>query len=154
MKYLVRLSGLYSQFLAWLMRRIPTERQRLLVLTIVAGGLCGLAAVAFHESVSFVEATFIDRATAAPGHSWIWWTILSPAIGGLAAGLSLYYFVPAAAGSGIRQVKVAFATQSGTISVKETFGKFILCDMQIGTGGSLSVEGPTVHICAGVTLIM
>jgi hypothetical protein len=51
--------------------RIPSERQRLLVVTILAGGLCGLAAVAFHLSIMGLEVIFIDRANAAPGHSWI-----------------------------------------------------------------------------------
>lgn len=148
------LAGLFSRFLAWLMRRMPTERQRLLGFTILAGGLCGLAAVAFHASVALAEKLFIDRANAASGHAWIWWTILTPAIGGLTTGLGLYYLVPSAAGSGIPQVKVAFAKRSGYVSVKETVGKFILCVIQIGSGGSLGVEGPTVHICAGVSSML
>jgi chloride channel protein, CIC family len=126
----------------------------MLAFTILAGGLCGLAAVAFHASVGLAESLLIDRATAASGHSWIWWTILCPALGGLAAGLGLYYIVPSAAGSGIPQVKVAFETRSGYISVKETIGKFILCVLQIGSGGSLGVEGPTVLICAGVSSLL
>jgi CIC family chloride channel protein len=133
---------------------MPTERQRLLAFTILAGGLCGLAAVAFHASVGLAESLLIDRAAAASGHSWIWWTILCPALGGLATGLGLFYLVPSAAGSGIPQVKVAFATRSGYISVKETIGKFVLCVLQIGSGGSLGVEGPTVHICAGVSSML
>ncbi len=151
LSYWVGLGGLYSRLLAWLQRRMPNERQRLLGVTILAGGLCGLAAVAFHLSVGWTEKLLIERANAASGHSWIWWTILTPALGGLAAGLGLYYFVPAASGSGIPQVKVAFTTRSGYVSVKETIGKFILCVIQIGSGGSLGVEGPTVHICSGVS---
>ena len=45
------LQGLYSHSFAWLMRRMPSERQRLLAVTIIAGGMCGLAAVAFHLSI-------------------------------------------------------------------------------------------------------
>jgi CIC family chloride channel protein len=141
---------MYSRFLAWLMRRMPNEGQRLFAITIVAGGLCGLTAVAFHLSIGLVESLCINRATAASGHSWIWWTILTPALGGLAAGLGLRFWVPAAAGSGIPQVKVAYTNRSGSISFKETAGKFVLCVLQLGTGGSLGVEGPTVHICSGV----
>jgi CIC family chloride channel protein len=152
--YWVGLKGLYARSLAWLMQRMPNERQRLLAVTILAGGLCGLAAVAFHISVGGVEALLIDHAATASGRSWIWWTILTPALGGLVCGLGLYYLVPAAAGSGIPQVKVAFSRHSGFISVKETIGKFILCVVQIGSGGSLGVEGPTVHICAGVSNIL
>jgi chloride channel protein, CIC family len=138
-----------------LMRRLPTERQRLLAITILAGGLCGFAAVAFHVSVGFLERLLIERASAGastPGHyAWIVWTILTPAIGGLICGLGLYYIAPAAAGSGIPQVKVAFTLRSGYISVRETLAKFGICALQIGSGASLGVEGPTVHICAGVS---
>jgi CIC family chloride channel protein len=154
LKYWVGLQGLYSDFLAWLMRRLPNERQRLLAVTILAGGLCGLAAVAFHLSIGWAETLFIDRANAAPGHSWIWWTILTPALGGLAAGLGLTYFAPAAAGSGIPQVKVAYTLRSGLITFRETVGKFILCSIQIGSGASLGLEGPTVQLCAGVSSML
>ena len=149
MEYWVGIVGLFPRFVAWIMRRLPNERQRLLAFTILAGGLCGLAAVAFHISTLRLEALCINFATAAPGHSWIWWTILTPALGGLAAGLGLEYWVPAAAGSGIPQVKMAFTNRFGSISFKETVGKFVLCVIQLGSGASLGVEGPTVHICSG-----
>ncbi len=64
------------------------------------------------------------------------------------------YFAPAAAGSGIPQVKVAFALRSGLVSLRETIGKFILCTIQIGSGASLGLEGPTVQICAGVSSML
>jgi CIC family chloride channel protein len=130
---------------------MPTERQRLLAITIVAGGLCGLAAVAFHISCARLYALLIVPATGAPGHSWIWWTILTPALGGLVAGLGLTYWVPAAAGSGIPQVKTAYTFRFGAITIKEAIGKFVLCAFQLGSGASLGVEGPTVQICAGVS---
>ncbi len=133
---------------------MPNERQRLLAITILAGGLCGLAAVAFHIACFWLYASLIDRATAAPGHAWIWWTILTPALGGLIAGVGLTYWVPAAAGSGIPQVKAAFTLRFGAITLKETLGKFVLCTLQLGSGASLGVEGPTVQICAGVSSIL
>ncbi len=142
---------LYTHFVAWLLRRMPNERQRLLAVTIIAGGICGLAAVAFHLSIMGLEALFIERANAASGHSWIWWTILCPTIGGLVAGVGLTYFAPAAAGSGIPQVKVAYTLRDGRVTVRETIGKFVLCAIQIGSGASLGLEGPTVQVCAGVS---
>jgi chloride channel protein, CIC family len=152
--YWAALQGLYVHFYAWLLRRLPTERQRLLAVTILAGGLCGLAAVAFHLSIMGLEAMIIDRANVAPGHSWIWWTIVSPAIGGLVAGIGLTYFAPAAAGSGIPQVKVAYSLRHGMVTVRETVGKFVLCALQIGSGASLGLEGPTVQVCAGVSSML
>jgi CIC family chloride channel protein len=151
LKYWIGIEGLYARFFAWLVRRMPNERQRLLAITIVAGGLCGLAAVAFHVSAARLYSLLIDHATGAPGNSWIWWTILTPALGGLVAGLGLAYWVPAAAGSGIPQVKTAYTFRFGAISLKETLGKLVLCTLQLGAGASLGVEGPTVQICAGVS---
>jgi len=152
--YWTGLQGLYFRWYAWVLRRMPTERQRLLAVTILAGALCGLAAVAFHLSIMGLEALFINRANAAPGHSWIWWTILSPTIGGIVAGVGLTYFAPAAAGSGIPQVKVAYTLRAGYVTVRETIGKFVLCAIQIGSGASLGLEGPTVQVCAGVSSML
>ncbi len=154
LRYWAKFLDLYSRLFAWLMRRMSNERQRLLAVTIIAGGLCGLAAVAFHLSIGWAESLMIDRANAAPGHSWIWWTILTPALGGLVAGLGLTYLAPAAAGSGIPQVKVAFTLRHGLITLRETIGKFVLCALQIGSGASLGLEGPTVQICAGVSSLL
>ncbi len=126
----------------------------MLAITILAGGLCGLAAVAFHLSIAWLEKLLINQANAAAGHSWIFWTILTPALGGLVVGLGLTYWSPAAAGSGIPQVKVAFALHSGVVSVRETIAKFVLCALQIGSGASLGLEGPTVQICAGVSSML
>src|ERR1700685_864603 len=87
LKHRAGIEELFSRFFAWLARRLPSERQRMLAITIVAGGLCGLAAVAFHLSVAHLYILLIDRATGAPGHRWIVWTVLTPAVGGLIAGL-------------------------------------------------------------------
>lgn len=152
--YWVGFLGLYSRFYAWLLRRMPTERQRLLAVTIVSGGLCGIAAVAFHLTIMGLETLFINRANVAPGDSWIWWTVLCPTVGGAIAGVGLTYFAPAAAGSGIPQVKVAYTLRSGYVTVRETIGKFLLCALQIGSGASLGLEGPTVQVCAGVSSIL
>ena len=151
MDYWIGIQGLVSRLFAWLARQLPNERQRLLAITIVAGGICGLAAVAFHLSATHLYGLLIDRAAAAKGHSWIFWTILTPALGGLVVGLGLTYWVPAAAGSGIPQVKAAYAFRHGSVSIKEAFGKFVLCALQLGAGASLGVEGPTVQICSGVS---
>ena len=105
---------------------MPNERQRVLAVTILAGGLCGLAAVAFHLSIGWAESLMIVRANLAP----------------------------AAAGSGIPQVKVAYSLRHGLISLRETVGKFVLCAVQIGSGASLGLEGPTVQICAGVSSLL
>jgi len=130
-------------------RLVPSESQRLFAMTLVIGAACGLAAVAFHFAIALSERLFINRALGAPGRSWMLWALISPALGGLVGGLLLQYVVPGARGSGIPQVKVAYASRDAVVPMRDALGKFALGAFQIGSGGSLGREGPTVQICAG-----
>src|ERR687884_1422802 len=137
------------------LRVLPSERQRVFALTIVIGVLCGLAAVAFHLAIRATEQQLIGRAMSAPAPFWIWWTVLTPMLGGLLSGVLLQYVVPEARGSGIPQVKVAYAVKGGKLSfIHATVGKFLVGTLQIGTGSSLGREGPTVQICAGIASLL
>jgi len=137
------------------LRAAPSERQRVFALTILVGVLCGLAAVAFHLAIRATETQLIGRAMAAPGRSWVWWTILTPLLGGLLSGVLLQYVFPEARGSGIPQVKVAYAVKGGRLSFfHSTAGKFLVGTLQIGSGASLGREGPTVQICAGIASLL
>ena len=154
MKLIDRGVDLYRRlFDAWLrakQRLVPTERQRLFGLTIAIGGACGLAAVGFHVAISYLARHGVERAMDASGNAWIPWTLIVPTIGGLIAGLLLFYVVPNARGSGIPQVKVAYSAKGGRLRFRDSAGKFAIGVLQIGSGSSLGREGPTVQICAGV----
>jgi len=142
--------GAYQSWLAAKQRLVPTERQRLFGLTIAIGGVCGLAAVAFHVAIQYVSEHTIERAMAAAGDAWIGWTLVVPTAGGLAAGVLLYFVVPNARGSGVPQVKLAYAASGARLRFRDSLGKFFVGVLQIGSGSSLGREGPTVQICAGV----
>ncbi|GAC1536206.1 MAG: chloride channel protein [Herpetosiphon sp.] len=145
---------LNTNLLRWFLRLVPSERQRVFALTILIGAFCGLAAVAFHLAIRAAEHVFIDRALAAAGSSWIAWTIVTPGLGALVAGLLLFYVVPDARGSGIPQVKVAYQIKGGQMPFRVGIGKFLLGVVQIGTGSSLGREGPTVQICASIASLL
>jgi len=51
-------------------------------------------------------------------------------------------------------VKAAYALHSGRLPFRDAIGKFALSILQIGTGASLGREGPTVHICAGISSLL
>ena len=149
-----QLAAVYARWRAFAVRtelRIaPTEPQRLFILTLVIGVACGLAAVGYHEAIFFTSHQLIERALALKGWRAIVWTVATPALGGMVCGLLLQYVFLGARGSGIPQVKVAFAARSGRVPFREAVGKFIVGTLQIGSGGSLGLEGPTVQICAGL----
>ena len=142
------------RFLQIFTRFVPSEQQRTFVLTLLIGAVCGVAAVAFHLAIQAAEHLMIERALAAPGQQWMVWTLITPTLGGLGAGLLLHYAVPDARGSGIPQVKIAYEVKDGHIPLRVVIGKFGLGVLQIGTGASLGREGPTVQICAGIASLL
>lgn len=135
--------------------RIPLrENQKIYILTLLIGGLCGLAAVSFHLLLDFFQSRIIYAAAASPA----WWRIpaliIIPAIGGLIAGAGLYLLAPEARGSGIPQVKTAFYLDGGRIPARVIPGKMFLAAINIGAGASLGREGPTVQICAAIASLL
>ncbi len=133
------------------LRLVPSENHRVFAVALIAGALCGLSAVTFHLAIIGTESRLIERAMRAHGRTWIWWTILIPTLGGVISGALLQYAVPGARGSGVPQVKVAYAVRGGRVPFIEAIGKFLIGVLQIGSGSSLGREGPTVQICAGVS---
>ena len=136
--------------LRYSIRLSPTEAQRTLGVTLLVGGACGLLAVAFHASILAASHLLIGSAEATPGALGIVLTLACPAMGGLLAGLALTYAFPAARGSGIPQVKAAYAVQTERLRLRDGAAKFIITSLQIGSGASLGREGPTVHMCAAL----
>jgi len=133
-------------------RLLPKESQRVFVLTLIIGAVCGLAAVAFHLSIIWAERLLIDAAVASPSRLWL--GVLTPVIGAAVSGVLLTYVAPGARGSGIPQVKVAYAIKGGRLPFRDIIGKFFIGVLQIGSGASLGREGPTVHICAGLASVL
>jgi CIC family chloride channel protein len=148
--FIRRTRQLRAWSLRFALRVAPSESQRLFALTVTVGMVCGLAAVAFHFAIHFAEQLLCERALNAPDRTWIAWGIVTPTLGGAAAGLLLKYVVPSARGSGVPQVKVAYASPDGAIRLRDAVGKLVVSSLQIGAGASLGREGPTVQICSGV----
>src|SRR3954469_1155687 len=94
-----------AQITTLALRIVPSEAQRLLVLTIAIGAVCGFVAVAFHEAIRLAEESVVGLTEQNTSYVWILWALLLPTLGGLVAGVLLTRFFPDARGSGIPQVK-------------------------------------------------
>ncbi|MGA7614601.1 MAG: chloride channel protein [Thermoanaerobaculia bacterium] len=147
-----RLRRVNAGLLKWFLRLAPSERRRLFLLTIVVGIASGLVAVAFHIALRETEAFVFQRLVPAAGRYWWLVAVAAPALGGIISGV-LLLFVPDARGSGVPEVKAAYAKSGGRITVRTMAGKFLISLIQIGSGASLGREGPTVQICAGIATL-
>ncbi|MCB1063654.1 MAG: chloride channel protein [Verrucomicrobiae bacterium] len=135
----------------WLRTRF-SEGQRFIILCLIAGLLCGLAAVGIHLSIHGVFELAWEFA-----HHWEsfgipWWLVMPwiPAVAGLIVGVAVMRWAPNAVGSGIPQTKAAFYNEFGEIPLKTAVWRFVLTTIYVGGGNSLGREGPTVHMCAAI----
>src|SRR6478672_9819069 len=114
------------------------ETRILFVLTVIVGCLSGLAAVAFHRSIDFVEAYALQPLLQYPPVERFALSALLLVMTGALVGLALQYVVPFARGSGIPEVKTAYLLAPGPqLSAATIAGKFLLGALTIGSGFSL-----------------
>ncbi|GAB4269968.1 MAG: hypothetical protein Tsb0018_02100 [Opitutales bacterium] len=133
----------------WLRWRF-SDGERFLILCMIAGTACGLAAVSFHLSLHYIFYFIWDFMLGLDPLYFVIFMPLVPALGGLIAGIILTTLAPNAAGSGIPQTKVAYYRDFGMISLREGIYRFLLGCIFVGSGNSLGREGPTVHMCAAI----
>jgi CIC family chloride channel protein len=137
--------------LSRLLRGHPVlQSEILLAVAILISLVCGSAAVALHRSIELIGHMMYASGSETGGGWHPLLTVLTPAGGGLLAGLLLHYLVPEARGSGVPQVKLDLAMRGGVIPFKVALGKFVGTAIAVGSGASVGREGPTVQICASI----
>lgn len=134
-----------------LMRRSLNDGQRFLVLCVLVGFLCGLAAVGFHYCIHQLFEGVWNLAARQKPLLFCGIMLAAPTLGGLIVGLVVANLAPEAAGSGIPQTKAAYYNKGGKISGRAGIWRFILGVLYVGLGNSLGREGPTVHVSAAIS---
>jgi CIC family chloride channel protein len=127
------------------------ETHILFTLTVIVGGLSGIAAVGFHRSIDLLDNRLLEPILArSPGERLVLVPLLLISVGAV-VGVLLQRVVPFARGSGIPEVKTAYMFGApAQLSLPTVVGKFVLGALSIGAGFSLGREGPTVQICAAI----
>ena len=133
----------------WMRSRL-SDGQRFLALCVVAGLLCGLAAVAFHLAIHHLFHGLWSFAESRAPLEFAAIMIAAPTLAGLLVGIAVRFYAPDAAGSGIPQTKAAFYNKGGKISSRAGVWRFVLGALYVGMGNSLGREGPTVHFCSAI----
>jgi chloride channel protein, CIC family len=154
-----------TEYFNWLRRHYMA---RLLLLSVIVGLLAGLGALVFNTLVNYSVDFFMgylvgyhmptpggEGETVAPGPALVrWMFFLVPAIGGLLAGLTVYWFAPDAGGHGTDSVIECFHREGGKMRKRVPLVKAIASAFTLGSGGSAGREGPITQIGAGIGSVL
>ncbi len=116
---------------------------------IFIGGVVGLAAVFFHETIDFLfDFFFKDFVFNNPVGFGI--IIFIPAVGMLIQSILIKLFPETAKKKGVTEVIKAVALRGGLIRFRTTLFHFIAPAINMGFGGNVGPEGPAAQIGGGI----
>lgn len=122
------------------------ERDLLLILSLIVGIACGLAAVLLDYLIKIIRTGAVHSVG-----SWHMWALaLLPGIGMLVSMLIVKYVVKDNIGHGVTKVLVAVSKNESRIKPHNMWSSIITSSITIGLGGSVGAEAPIVYTGAAI----
>jgi CIC family chloride channel protein len=122
------------------------KQTRTLLNSCAYGVAAGLSAVAFQLCITLVYRKGLVALAGQSKPTFVLGSLAIMVVSSLIVGLLLNRFCPAAAGSGIPQLKLAFWKDFGVVPIRVAWVKFLAGVLSIGGGTSLGREGPSVQL--------
>lgn len=141
-----KLRKIHRKFLIW-RRRHMTDRQFLLLLSIIVGFSSGLLAVVLKFFVHLIQ-DLLESKTTAGYENYLF--LIYPAIGIILTILIIKYLIKRNVGHGIPSTLYAISRKNSRIPFKSTFSSIITSMITVGFGGSVGLEGPTVGASSAI----
>ena len=126
------------------MRKLP-ESTALLVLSIVTGILCGLAAVLLKTTIHGIQAGLSQLM---PDTRWPY--LVLPGVGMLLSLLLVRYLIRDNIGHGVTKVLQAVSKNESKIKKHNCWSSLLTSALTIGFGGSVGAEAPIVYTGAAI----
>ena len=124
-----------------------SERNKLLLLSLVTGICAGLAAVLLTWSIAFIS-SHLGRLSA--GHPYNWLYLILPGVGMLIAYLIVRYVVRDNISHGVTRALVAVSRNESKIKPHNVWSSLLTSSITIGFGGSVGAEAPIVYTGAAI----
>ncbi len=131
---------LLSRFNSWRQNHI-SQRQFILVLSLVVGVLTALAAILLKFLIQLVHGLLKDGLVIGDYNFGL---LLFPVAGILLSGLFIRYFVRDDIGHGVTKILYALSKKNGRIKPHNMYSSVIASAITIGMGGSVGAESPIV----------
>ncbi len=126
--------------------RVLPEQTALLLLSVVTGLLCGLAAVALKLAIGWIQSSLLGLF---PEGQRLPYLVL-PGVGMLLSFLIVKYIVKDNIGHGVTKVLQAVSGSESRISRHNMWSSMVTSALTIGFGGSVGAEAPIVYTGAAI----
>ncbi len=135
-----------ERFLLLRMKYI-SEKQLILILSVIIGVLAAIAAVVLKTSVHYLE----GWVRSVPGaHLGNWLFLVFPLIGILITVVYVRRVVKADISHGVSRILHAISRNKGVIKLHNTYSSIVACTFTGGFGGSVGMEAPIVFTGAAI----
>lgn len=142
---MLKINSILTRFIVWRNKKI-TDKQLLLILSVVVGLLVGFAAVIIKYLVHIIQEFVSDMASYKQGTLYI----IFPIIGLLLTVLFIKYINRNPVRHGIPSVLFAISKNQGKMKSHNLYSSIISSALTVGFGGSVGLEGPTVATGAAI----
>lgn len=132
------------KLLIWFRRRISSH-QLILLLSIMAGVISGIAAFIIKNAVHFIK-EFLTGGIIGQFHDYMY--VILPSAGILLSVLFIHMILRRKVGHGIPMTLFAISKTRGRLSPHNMYSSIVSSAFTVGFGGSAGLEGPTVATSA------
>lgn len=139
-------TGFRVRFLTWVRKRI-SEHDLMLILSLVVGVACGLAAVVLKLAIEFIHHSITSWFD---GFDYNFLYLIYPGIGMLLAMLFVRYVIKDNIGHGVTKVLLAVSKNESKIKPHNMWSSLVASSVTIGFGGSVGAEAPIVYTGAAI----
>ena len=127
--------------------RSLSERNQLLVLSLLVGICSGLAAVILLKLIGWIRSLV---GMLSGGAAYDWQNLVTPGIGMLLSLLFVRYVIRDNIGHGVTKVLVAISKNESRIKAHNMWSSVAASSITIGMGGSVGAEAPIVYTGAAI----
>ena len=125
-----------------------SEKDQVLVLSLVVGVLCGLASVLLKSMIEFIHHLLTSWFDGGFDYNYLY--LIYPGIGMLLSMLFVRYAVKDNIGHGVTKVLLAVSKNESRIKPHNMWSSIAASSVTIGFGGSVGAEAPIVYTGAAI----
>ena len=128
-------------------RAMMSEKELMLLLSIIVGIACGLAAVILKLAIEFIHGSITSWFD---GEAYNYLYLIYPGFGMLLAMLFVRYVIKDNIGHGVTKVLLAVSKNESRIRPHNMWSSLVASSVTIGFGGSVGAEAPIVYTGAAI----